>query len=233
VSDSLGQLFTDRELVALATTNPARILRWQQELGSIEPGKRGDLLVLAGDAGDPYSSLVGATEAAVSLVVINGVPRYGLAGLMGEFGGPQEPLMVRGAERRFFLAQRTADTVVGKLTLAEATRRLQLGLSQLPEPAPIPAELRGALSRGPAWRLVLDNDDREAAARRPLQPEPEADDLIALRAPARPLSEIVKPLPLDGLTAADDASHLASFAGQTNLPEFLRTGLPRFYGPAA
>ena len=48
VSDSLGHIFTDRELVALVTTNPARILKWHAELGSIEQGKRADLLVLAG-----------------------------------------------------------------------------------------------------------------------------------------------------------------------------------------
>ena len=78
--------------------------------------------------------------------------------------------------------------------------------------------------------LVLDNDDHEAAARRPLQPEPDEEEMAALRAPARPLSEIVKPLPLDGLTAVDDAAYVASFASQGNLPEFIRTGLPQFYG---
>jgi 5-methylthioadenosine/S-adenosylhomocysteine deaminase len=229
VSDSLGRLFTDRELVALATTNPARILKWHPELGSIESGKRADLLVLAGSTGDPYANLISATEAAISLVVINGVPRYGLAGLMSEFGGQKEALTVGGSDRQLFLAQPTADTVVGTLTLGEAIRRLQLGLSQLPEPQPIPVNERGALSRAPGWMLVLDNDDHEATARRPLLPDPGEAEMTALRAPARPLSEIVKPLPLDGLTAVDDAVHVASFATQGNLPEFIRTGLPQFY----
>jgi 5-methylthioadenosine/S-adenosylhomocysteine deaminase len=231
VNDSLGQLFTDRELVALVTTNPARILKWHGELGSIERDKRADLLVLAGETGDPYGNLIGATEAAVNLVVINGVPRYGLAGLMSEFGGQKEALTVGGSERQVFLAQLTADTVVGKLTLGEAIRRLQLGLSQLPEPQPIPASERDILRRAPGWMLVLDNDGHEAAARRPLQPEPGEEEMAALRAAARPLSEIVKPLPLDGLTAVDDAAYVTSFASQGNLPEFIRTGLPQFYSP--
>ena len=230
VSDSLGHIFTDRELVALVTTNPARILKWQAELGSIEQGKRADLLVLAGETGDPYRNLIRATEAAVNLVIINGIPRYGLAGLMSEFSGPQETLTVGGSGRQLFLTQHTADTVVGKLTLGEAISRLQLGLSQLPEPQPIPARERSVGGSAPGWMLVLDNDDHEAATCRPLQPEPGVEEMAALRAVARPLSEIVKPLPLDGLTAVDDAAYVASFASQGNLPEFIRTGLPQFYG---
>src|SRR4029450_12171054 len=43
-----------RELVETVTTNPARILKWDHAIGSVEAGKRADLLVLDGDTGDPY-----------------------------------------------------------------------------------------------------------------------------------------------------------------------------------
>ena len=42
------------------TINPARILKWDHALGSIEAGKRADLLVLDGTTGDPYDHLIGA-----------------------------------------------------------------------------------------------------------------------------------------------------------------------------
>ena len=39
--------FTDRELVAMATRNPAKILGWENALGSLAAGHFADLLVVA------------------------------------------------------------------------------------------------------------------------------------------------------------------------------------------
>ena len=47
-SDRQGGVFTPRELVAMATINPARMLKWDAALGSIEPDKRADFVVLKG-----------------------------------------------------------------------------------------------------------------------------------------------------------------------------------------
>jgi len=46
---------------------------------------------------------------------------------------------------------------------------------------------------------------------------------------ALPLSELLEPLQLDRLTVADDARFLESLAQQPNLPEYVKTGLPKLY----
>jgi cytosine/adenosine deaminase-related metal-dependent hydrolase len=69
----------DRLLVDMVTTNPAQTLRWP-EVGSIEPGKHADLLVLRRPAHSPtggrpasvYRSLIDATERDVRLVLVDG-----------------------------------------------------------------------------------------------------------------------------------------------------------------
>ena len=55
VSASLGNVFSDREIVAMATTNAASILQWDRVLGSLEAGKRADLIVVDGTSGDAYA----------------------------------------------------------------------------------------------------------------------------------------------------------------------------------
>ena len=77
-SDSLS----DFDLLSLATRNAAKILRWDKHLGTLEPGKRADLLVVAGDGGDGHAHLFTRSEHDVELVVINGVPRYGASQVM-------------------------------------------------------------------------------------------------------------------------------------------------------
>src|SRR5215211_3302849 len=67
----------DRELLAMATRNAAKILKWDEALGSIEAGKRADLLVVYGRSTDPYAALLEAGETGIALVVIDGVPRLG------------------------------------------------------------------------------------------------------------------------------------------------------------
>ena len=79
---ALDGLLTARDLVAMATRDAARILKWERHLGTIEAGRRADLLVIEGRAGDPYDALIRAKETDVLLVMINGVARYGIPALM-------------------------------------------------------------------------------------------------------------------------------------------------------
>jgi hypothetical protein len=72
----------DRLLVDMVTRNPARTLRWQDEVGSISPGKTADLFVItkpghpprAGLPYSPYRSLIDATERDVRFVMVGGDP---------------------------------------------------------------------------------------------------------------------------------------------------------------
>jgi cytosine/adenosine deaminase-related metal-dependent hydrolase len=131
VSEALGGVFTRQELLAMATVNAARILKWDGVLGSLEAGKRADLIVVRGQKGDPYERLLQATETSIRLVVINGVPRYGDTRLMAPFGDGFEPWTVGGGKRLLNLKQKTADPVMGDLTLAQARDLLRQGLQNL------------------------------------------------------------------------------------------------------
>ncbi|HYE33665.1 MAG TPA: amidohydrolase family protein [Methylomirabilota bacterium] len=80
----------DRLLVAMVTSNPAKTVRWDSEVGSIEAGKVADLLVITrpphqpsrGLPATPYRHLIDATERDVRLVLVDGEPLAGDAYLM-------------------------------------------------------------------------------------------------------------------------------------------------------
>ena len=90
--DELKQAETalDKLLVQMVTTNPAKTLRWDEEVGSIEAGKFADLLVLTksnrpstrGLPDSPYRNLIDATEEDIHLVLVNGEPLAGDVALM-------------------------------------------------------------------------------------------------------------------------------------------------------
>jgi cytosine/adenosine deaminase-related metal-dependent hydrolase len=227
VSAASGELFTDRELVAMATRNAAAILKWDHALGSIEAGKHADLLVVNGRSGDPYAQLLQARETAVALVIVGGVPRYGSVRMMGLLGAGTERWQVGAAARVLNLAQEDADPIVGELTLRAAQARLRDGLARLPELARA-LEQPGVLGEEAEWSLVLDEQDAAGMTLRP-----NFDPALLTSMPnlttAIPLSELLEPLELDRLTVADDERFLEGLAQQPNLPEYVKTGLPKLY----
>ncbi len=135
VSEARGGVFTHEEIISMATINAARILKWDHLLGSIEAGKLADLLVVDNRQGDPYRRLINARETSVSLVVIDGVPRYGQVGLMSRFesGAALETLAVGSSSRALNLHEPEGDPLVAGLTLQAAGERLQDGLNRLHE----------------------------------------------------------------------------------------------------
>src|SRR4029078_12475403 len=64
-----------------------KILSWDKALGTIEAGKRADLLVVTGAAGDAHAHLFSCGEHEVEIVIVNGVPRYGASRLMRKLLG--------------------------------------------------------------------------------------------------------------------------------------------------
>ncbi|HEX4283196.1 MAG TPA: amidohydrolase family protein, partial [Solirubrobacteraceae bacterium] len=77
-SQNNGNVFGDEQIVRLATSAGAEILSWDKVVGSLEVGKRADLVVVASqNDASPLAPLFEGDERAVQLVAINGTPRYG------------------------------------------------------------------------------------------------------------------------------------------------------------
>jgi cytosine/adenosine deaminase-related metal-dependent hydrolase len=236
VSEARGGVFPPRELVAMATINPARILKWDAVVGSLEPGKRADMLAVDGRSGEPYEHLLKARESAVTLVVVDGQPRYGQPSLMRPFtaGRAVERRTVGGADRVLDLTDALADPVVGALSLADAEARLAEGMRTLPELArvlenPITAGAVLGASDGATpgvWFLELDHDELDGTTDRPTLGgldlfAADGDQLgqagLAPFGAAEPLSEVLGPLDLDPLTVVDDETYTDRLAGVPDL----------------
>jgi len=117
--------FTDRDLVAMATSTPAALVGLQDKIGSLEPNHAADLLVLrnTGKATgkDAYWSLTHATPEDVDLVMIGGVASYGDLKLMHQLSsGPDETLHLCGVEKAISFATETTPPA-GTFAATEAT----------------------------------------------------------------------------------------------------------------
>jgi hypothetical protein len=64
----LNGQFSARNLVAMATRDAAKILKWDKAGGMIEAGKRADLIVIDSTEADPYDALLRARETDIQLV---------------------------------------------------------------------------------------------------------------------------------------------------------------------
>lgn len=221
----------DHALVSMATKNAARILKWEQEVGSIERGKQADLLVVDGQDGDPYSLLIQARETAISLVTIGGVRRYGRLRLMADLGAGTEPWRVGDARRMLNLRQEFTDAAIPPITLEAARDQLRDGLRRIPELAQEAAAFPAAIA--PEWTLLLDQEEARDAVQRTyfregaagLEAQRASVTFSAAAAAAIPL----QPLALDPLTVADDADFLPALKRQRNLPPALAEELSALY----
>ena len=238
VAQEVGGL-TKQDIVAMATRTAARILGWGAALGTLEAGKRADLLVIKGTSADPYDQLIRAKEQDISLVVINGVPRFGRNPLMTSLNAKGETLTIAGEQRMMFLKQDTQDPLVGAIKLSQAKSDLEDALSKLPALAkaleqPKPTAAIGPKRAAPTWQLALDELEDTGVDLRPRLRDRRSKALTGpkrgmMAKASKPLSQILQPLELDPLTVAGDAEFLASLATQKNLPQFVKDGLPTLY----
>jgi cytosine/adenosine deaminase-related metal-dependent hydrolase len=238
---ALDGRFSARDIVAMATRDAARILKWEKALGSIEVGKRADLLVVGGTTPDPYDALIRAHETDLRLVMINGVARYGVPELMKRLAPEDQTLRVGGQLRRLYLEQATGDPDVGQISLSTSMTKLRWAfrnIAKLAKEIETPKRTRRLVldaRAAPAWTLALDEIDGGGVELGPRLPYGGPRDFTgAERAPhilakAPPLSTILKPLELDPLTVADDDRFLTRIAEQPNLPRRLRTQLRELF----
>jgi 5-methylthioadenosine/S-adenosylhomocysteine deaminase len=227
------------DIIAMATRTAAKILGWGSVLGTIEPGKRADVIVVDGTSEDPYDQLIRAKETDITLVVINGVPRFGRNTFMSELGATGEALTIDGQKRMLFLKQDTQDPLVGAIKLSQAKATLKNALSKLPALAkeleqPKPIAVIGRRRAPTTWQLALDEIEDTGFDLRPRLRSRRSGQLTGpmrrAAVAAKPLSQILQPLKLDPLTVVEDPDFLPALATQRNLPQFVKDGLPPLYG---
>jgi 5-methylthioadenosine/S-adenosylhomocysteine deaminase len=221
----------DRDLVAMATSTPARMLGWDQHVGTLQPDRRADLVVIAGAKGDPYTTLVDASEADIDLVVINGVPRAGRAALMKTLGYATgtEPVTVGGKPKVVNLAQAGADPDVARLSVAQAEQVLTQALHALPDVPPAHAV---APPPDGTLRLAVEGlVDNHMFSRHHLRYHGRVTGpdytrtAVALADLRRTAAGPLPALTLDPLTAADNPAFYAAIDEEANLPEDVRKGI--------
>jgi 5-methylthioadenosine/S-adenosylhomocysteine deaminase len=126
--------FTDRELLSMATSTPAEIVGDGDRLGSLEPGRDADLLVLRpeADAGkhDAYWTLTHATAAQVMLVTVDGEPLYGDPDLLEKlmFSHPAERIEICGSNKALLFTGLHGHVDAADETWAHTAATLQTAL---------------------------------------------------------------------------------------------------------
>lgn len=126
-----------KQLVELVTTNPARILGWQDKVGQLRVGYHADVLVVDDlhETSSGYKNLILATEPNVQLVFVGGNPLYGdeahMARLKTYEGAPRYEVLPDSPAGRPKAIDMLEDPTVrnGDLSLAEVEDRLKTALS--------------------------------------------------------------------------------------------------------
>ncbi len=230
ILDQLQVSASDRDLVSMVTRSPARMVKWDKLVGSLEPNKRADVLVLNKKTDEPYKTLILAHEEDISLVVIDGVPRYGSKTLMNAAKATSDEVTVAGHKRHVQYHDAAANPEIDAVTLGSATSTLKTFFGNLPDPpAPVHAPGDGHAKKATV-RLVLDELDPNEA-QRPMLPyhghatagwSPTAK---AFAASPKPLV----PIDIDPLTVKDDEKILETVKDETNLPDWLKAGIKAAY----
>jgi 5-methylthioadenosine/S-adenosylhomocysteine deaminase len=238
-SQNQGNVFGDEQIIRLATTAGAKILGWEQTVGSLEVGKRADLLVVAGQNDTaPLATLFEGDERAVQLVAINGTPRYGTPATMTTDGPGLETLTVGGQPRVLYLAQSTEDPDVAALGYGAARDKLADALVNIKAIRLEQERKHGpeALAAAPEVhaghpRLALDEFEHTDFTQRPhlVFDGHVTGPVDTPQADAPPISSLLSAIEIDALTVADDSGWLDRIAQEMNLPGYLAPGLRALY----
>lgn len=216
VSRALGGLFSDEELVRMVTSVAAEMLQWNGLIGTIEVGKKADLLVMEGSSGDPYAQLIQAREDQIVAVLIGGRPRLARQGLVNVDLGNAELFKVGQQMFALDLTEPGSDPLAG-MSLATSVTKLKDGLARLPEIARATSKalsLMNFAEQSTAITIDLDMEDEKRSTRLAMFSGPKGID-----------PDLVVPLDLEPLTEVDDPTFRERLRSNINLPEFLRDAL--------
>ncbi len=214
VSDHLGGLFSNIDLVRMVTSTPAALLRWDGQVGSLAGGKKADVLILEGTTGDPYNQLISAMEHDILVVVIDGRPRHGRLGFLNLEADRQERILIGGKDYSLDLTEPSGDPLSG-LSLATATAKLAYGLAHLPELA-----LSAPLTDSAVFKLI----ERGAISIDFEIDEPERG-FGEIQTLVCSIASQLRPLPMAPITEIDDPNFRPMLKASRNLPSFVRNAL--------
>lgn len=170
VAKQLGYTITDRDIVEMVTTNAGVLLErcWHRPIGQLVEGAFADITVLRGrGTGSAWKRIVSATERDVSLVVIDGVPRYGDAALIqGATSQPTFTMTLAGRKRAVAIPDPTNAAKAWSWTAIKSTLDT---VQQDPQTAINTAQARAAagprFAEDAALELFLDMPDTRRAGR--------------------------------------------------------------------
>ncbi len=237
VNDAQGLGLSDRDIVAMATSSPAAIVKWDKLVGVLAPGRRADLTVIRAGAGlDPYAALIAARETDVVLVMIDGRPVVGAPALMAALGAMGETLQVGGLPR--VIDYGPGDPRTPFMTFAEARAALADALRRIPTLLADEQAGHGVIhalspnAAAPHLRLALDEQHLGGFALRPRLPlhgAPTGPDASPVMAAAAATHPVLAPIDIDPVTVVDDPHYAANLRGQANIPAPVQAALLAYY----
>ena len=125
---------TSADLIAMATSTPAKISRVDNQIGALTPGKLADFVVINTvvdpKAQRPLDAVVNSTAANMALVVVGGQPLYGDASLLAQMwptGTKLDEMTVCGVKKAIYLGQ--SDAAARSESLADIEKLLRDALA--------------------------------------------------------------------------------------------------------
>jgi len=100
-----GEDLPAEKMFEMVTINAAKAFWMQDQTGSLDEGKLGDILVLKAKDGDPYENLVNAGMEDIELLVLAGMPLYGELRFLDIFDGklPHGYTQIKAGNRAMFV----------------------------------------------------------------------------------------------------------------------------------
>ncbi len=228
-----GNVFTPKELVRAVTTVPATILNWNDTIGTLEPDRLCDLVVLEDLDEDIWLNMIFACEKNIRLVLVDGVARIGSSDIMANFPAeedyPMEDLDVAGEKKKLYLYHPESPLNHIPFNYArQELKRIMLDLSAF-QKDPDPKELKMFSFSGettqPQFRMVLDQEDDMGSDPLMKGITTVAEYELMLKEPPKPIKNSI--VLDDAIVGGKD--YMKSIASQHNLPETVKVILAKFY----
>ncbi len=125
-TDSFQSAIRDSDWIPMITTNPAKALALDHEIGELKAGMKADITVLRSRDADATQSLLKTHLQDVQMVWIGGKLLYGNSSVVQKVRGDTcEPLLVRGSRKRVCVSDPNPRVPKSEESLATITQKLQ------------------------------------------------------------------------------------------------------------